>query len=379
MTDTNTNSFVATPFWYSKNDPKTNTKLKTKKILKEVFKWLKIIIYAFLCFMGLWGCFQTFVEPETKTNVMLGQGMEFGYLWNTTGDYRYDLYGQLTGEYYTFSNWGFSYGPFFAFFVWPGARLVLEIMYATRNWWGGLNAFLSIFILLFIIRAITLLISIRSTIQSEKMSEIQGKIAEINAKYKNVKDMQSKQKKQMEINEIYKKHSIKPFSMFEQLFVTMPIFLIVYRVVTILRPIKTTTLFGIWDLGRTPLTEILQNIGAAPGSGGGWIFIFFLAIVVPAQIVSQKIPQWLAKKRNTNAVALSEEGKQQAKKTRMIQTIMMFVLVFVVINSPTGIGLYWFLSSLFSIAQALIIHHFIIKKRKKGKTLEDKLRYLGIY
>ncbi|WP_412032305.1 membrane protein insertase YidC [Malacoplasma muris] len=373
-TESNIQSFVATPFWQSQNDPKAHRKNETKKILKVILKWLKIIIYAFLTLMGLWGCFQTMIEPETKTNVLLGQGMEFGYLWGTTGDFRYDLFGNLTGEYYTFSEWGFQYGPFFAFFVWPGARLVLEIMYATRNWWGGLNALLAIFILLFIIRGITLLISIRSTVQSERMSEIQGKIAEINAKYKNVKDMAGKQKKQMEINELYKKYNIKPFAMFEQIFVTMPIFLIVYRVVTILRPIKSASLFSIWDLGKTPLTEILNNL-----VNGGWVFIFFLLIVVPAQIISQKLPQWLAKKRNNNAIALSEEGKKQAKKTRMIQTVMMLVLVFIVISSPTGIGLYWFLSSLFSIAQAFIIHKLILKKRKKGITLEEKLKYLGVY
>lgn len=374
MTETNSNSFIATPFWKSQNDNGFVKKSLAKKILKISLKWLKIIIYAFLSLMGLWGCFQTSIEPETKTSVILGQGMEFGYIWGTTGDFRYDLSGGINGEYYTFSNWGFQYGPFFAFFVYPGARLVLEIMYATRNWWGGLNALLAIFILLFIIRSITLLISIRSTLQSEMMGEIQGKLAEINAKYKNVKDMAGKSKKQMEINELYKKHKIKPFAMFEQVFVTMPIFLIVYRVITILRPIKTASLFSIWDLGKTPMNEIFQNITTT-----GWVFIFFLMIVVPTQIISQKLPQWLSRKRNYNATALSKQGKEQAKKTKMIQNITMVILLFVVVSSPTGIGLYWFLSSTFSIIQAVIIHYFILSRRKKGTSLEEKLKYLGVY
>jgi YidC/Oxa1 family membrane protein insertase len=77
------------------------------------------------------------------------------------------------------------------------------------------------------------------------MSEVQGKISEINAKYKDLKDMASKQKKQQETMEIYKKYKIKPFAAFEQMFITLPIFLIVYRVVTIVRPLKATYLFGI--------------------------------------------------------------------------------------------------------------------------------------
>lgn len=369
-------SYIATPLWAQAKDPATEKKEKATKILKLVLKWLKLILYAFLFLMGLWGCFQSMVEPELKTNVIVGSGLEFGFPPGYTGDYRYDLSASFDTQYYTFNsnNWGFQYGPFFAFFVYPGAMLVLHIMYPLRDAWGGLNALLAIFVLLFIIRGITLLISIRSTLQSERMSEIQGKLAEINAKYKDVKmDMSTRQRKQMETQEVYKKYNIKPFAMFEQLFVTMPIFLIVYRVVTILRPIKAVSLFGIWDLGASPLTEVTGNL-----TNGGWVYIFFLLLIVPTQILSQKIPQILAKKRNNNARALSSKGNEQAKKMRMTQTIMTVVLVFVVISSPAGIGMYWFLSALFTIAQSFIIHKFVITKKDRGMTLEEKLRSLGV-
>jgi YidC/Oxa1 family membrane protein insertase len=85
----------------------------------------------------------------------------------------------------------------------------------------------------------------RSTLQNEKMSEVQGKIAEINAKYKGATDQYSRQRKQQEVMAIYKKHKIKPFAAFEQMFITLPIFMIIYRVITIVRPIKSTSLFEI--------------------------------------------------------------------------------------------------------------------------------------
>lgn len=368
--------YVASPLWAQAKDPAREKKDKTIKILKLILKWTKLVVYAFLFLMGLWGCFQTFAEPELKTNVIIGNGLEFGYAAGTTGDFRYDLSAAFDAQYYSFSanNWGFQYGPFFALFVYPGAILVLEIMYALRDTWGGLNALLAIFILLFLIRGITLLISIRSTLQSERMSEIQGKLAEINAKYKDVKkDTASRQKKQIETQELYKKYNIKPFAMFEQLFVTMPIFLIVYRVVTILRPMKVISLFTIWNLGASPLTEITSNL-----SNGGWVYIFFLAIIIPAQVLSQKIPQILAKKRNNNARALSQKGNEQAKKMKTTQTIFMVFMIIIVATSPTGIGMYWFLSSLFTIAQSFVIHHYVVKKRQKGTSLEEKLKSLGI-
>jgi YidC/Oxa1 family membrane protein insertase len=57
--------------------------------------------------------------------------------------------------------------------------------------------------------------------------------------------MQGRQKKQMEMQDLYRKNNVKPFASFEQIFITLPIFLIVYRVVTIVRPLKASFLFGI--------------------------------------------------------------------------------------------------------------------------------------
>ncbi|MCQ3914623.1 MAG: YidC/Oxa1 family membrane protein insertase [Mycoplasmoidaceae bacterium] len=108
-----------------------------------------------------------------------------------------------------------------------------------------MNALLAIFLLLLFIRILTMAISLKSTFQNEKMTELQGQIAEINAKYKNANDPQSKQMKQQEIMNLYNKHNVKPFAAFEQMFLTLPIFLIIYRVVTIVRPIKVTVLFNI--------------------------------------------------------------------------------------------------------------------------------------
>ena len=61
------------------------------------------------------------------------------------------------------------------------------------------------------------------------MTEVNAKLSEINAKYKDAKDTQSKQMKQQEIMQLYKKNDVRPFAAFEQIFITLPIFLIVYH------------------------------------------------------------------------------------------------------------------------------------------------------
>ena len=70
-------------------------------------------------------------------------------------------------------------------------------------------------------------------------------LVESNAKYKGTSDVQSKQMKQQEIMQLYKKNNVHPFAAFEQILITLPIFLIVYRFVTILRPLKGAVLFNI--------------------------------------------------------------------------------------------------------------------------------------
>lgn len=369
------NSFqkVILPSFASFYTPNAKSKNIAKKVFKEIFKWVKILVYLFLFGVGLYGCGQSMFEYWVGTSTTIGNGLEVGFLPGTTGNPIYDLSASPSGTYFPMSDFTMSYGIFYAIFVWPFAQLLLNFMWVTRDWPVGLNAMLGILIILIIIRLITMLISIRSTLQSEKMAEVQGRVAEINAKYKDAKDMQSRQKKQMEIQEIYKKHNVKPFAAFEQIFVTLPIFLIIYRVITILRPLKATELFGIWDLSESPISQIFSNF-----VDGGWTYIFFLILVIPSQFLSQKLPQKFARKRNRNARTIGNKNQKQLDKTKTIQTVMNVFMAIIAAVSAAGIGLYWFFNSLLSILQSYIIHVIIMKRRKTGSNLDSKLSKMGI-
>lgn len=355
----------------------SSKKERNKKIWKITVRVFKTIVYLFFLGIGLYGCFQNMAEHWTVHSTTVGNGFELGFRVNPQigiNDIRYDLVYAGQGAWYPMSDFSFDYGPFYALFVWPIAQILLNFMYATRDWPVGLNAILGLIIVLFIIRLITILITARATIQTERISEIQGKIAEINAKYKDAKDMQSRQKKQIETKELYAKHNVKPLAPFESMIITLPIFLIIYRVVTILRPLKFISLFNIWDLTATPISEIFSNFTTS-----GWPYIFFLLIIIPVQILSQKIPQWLAKKRNRNATTVGAKNKQQLRRVRLTQNIIAIVLAVVVAISASGIGLYWFFNAIFTILQSYIIHVIIMKRRQNASTrIESKLSKLGI-
>ncbi|WP_033159970.1 membrane protein insertase YidC [Mycoplasmoides alvi] len=353
------------PFWSASVVNENKTKKNLKKVWDIFFKFLKICIFLFLTVIGLWGCTQGFAEPWVGTNTQLGMGLEIGYNYGTTGDFRYDLQASNNSPYFTFSNFTMAYGPFYAWFVWPAAQIVLPLMYATRTPLGfgvelGFNTILSIVILLLIIRIITMSITLNSTFATERMTEIQGKVAEINAKYKNNKDPQSRRNKQLEIMQLYKKNKIKSSAMFVQLFVTLPIFLIVFRIVSSVRPIKATILFTIWDLSKTPISEIFSNF-----NNGGWTYIFFLLIVIPMQFVSQKLPQYWASRRNRNSKAQSQKGNEQLNRNKKMQLIFSVFLAFITAISAAGVGLYWFFNSIFTILQSYLTHIIILNRRKK--------------
>ncbi|MDR2567748.1 MAG: membrane protein insertase YidC [Mycoplasmataceae bacterium] len=366
----NKNNAGPSPFWVK---PTTGSS-KAKKVFKQIWKWTKLGIFAFFMLMGLWGCFQYSFDTNIHTSSNLGEGFEFGFAYGTTGDFRYDLFSDGNPGYHTFTSFSMKYGPFYGLFVYPASVITLHLMWLCNSWWGGLNTLLSIVVLLLIIRGLCLFITLRSTLQNEKMTEIQGKIAEINAKYKDQNDPISKQKKTQEVMELYKKNKVKPFAAFEQMFITMPVFMIIYRAITIIRPIKQTFLFTVWNFALTPTTEIFSNLM----NGGAW-YILFLLIVLPVQFLSMRLPQmWAAKRNVKNAKAITQKGNKQLKKTKLIQLIFTGVMCAIVAFSATGVGVYWFFSALFSILQSYIMHRIVLRSRRKGSKIQSRLQKLGL-
>ncbi|MDQ0513813.1 YidC/Oxa1 family membrane protein insertase [Mycoplasmoides fastidiosum] len=365
---------IIKPFWETKKsfkDPKERN--KTRRL---IIKWTKFIVYSFVFIITLWGCFQQFGQPYVITIPSVGQGLEFGFNSGTTGDWRFDLAAAGTGDYWVFSEYTITYGPFLSWFVYPFAWITLHISYAFRAIsYGGFSTLFTMLIILILMRALGFWPSLKASFLTEKQLEHQGALAEINAKYAKVErdDKQAKMRKNQEISEYNKKHGINPLGAFEKTFVDLPIFLIIWRLFSMLRPIKATILFGIWDLGAVPFYSIFQHFGE-----GGWVYIFLLLFVLPTQFFSQRLPVYLSKKRNRKASTITTEGKKSGDKNQRIQTIMTVMFLFFTVILSSGIGVYYFFSAWITISQTLIIHHIIMKKRRQGVTIDDYLSRLGI-
>lgn len=182
-------------------------------------------------------------------------------------------------------------------------------------------------------------------IRSQKLLQsLQPKIQEIQQKYKDNKEKQAK-----ETLELYKKEKINPFSGCLPLLIQLPILIALYQV--------------FWQGFQLEQMKFLYNFVPNPGeidpSFLGMINLsepnIYLAILAGAfQFIQTKMIQPKMQKMKTEQ--LSNKFAEMMQK-QMLYFFPIFT-VLILWGLPSAIGLYWLVSTLFSIAQ----QYFVFKK-----------------
>ncbi len=186
----------------------------------------------------------------------------------------------------------------------------------------------------------------KKAIESQKaLSSIQPKMKEIQEKYKDNKEEQSKK-----LMELYKKEKINPFSGCLPILAQLPILIALYRVFwTGLEEGQTDLLYGFVNftgtidpsfLGLIDLSEPKVVIAVLAG-----IFQFF-----QTRMMKTKMPQQSSKKE-------SGFGEIFQKQAQFIFPIFAFIIL---LRLPSAIGLYWITTSLFTIGQ----QYFVFKNKE---------------
>ena len=187
----------------------------------------------------------------------------------------------------------------------------------------------------------------KSSRQQMVMQRIQPKIKKIQELHKNDKEKQTKA-----LMELYKEHGVNPFSSMLLLIVQLPVMIGLYYVVR--SGLASGNLDGLYSFiaqpqGMNPLFLGLVNL-AKPNA----ILIFLAAI-------TQYFQARLAIYRDPTSKAPPSPAEKMARQMSFIGPL---ITVFIFYNLPSAIGLYWFITSLFSIFQQILIN----KKFKKGET-----------
>src|SRR5690554_1062800 len=245
--------------------------------------------------------------------------------------------------------------------------LVIPVAWIMQLFSGltGNNFGFGIIITTIIIRTIAWPIYAKSNDLSLKMSIAQPEIARLQAKYAGRDDMESKQRMQMEMQQIYKKHNINLLGCFLP-FLQMPIFIAVYQVVQ-----RIHLAGGKW-------TDKVANknfLGIdLDGKGnflfwkekGSWVGLV-LALIVG---VTMFLLNWLATKKQSyqkqtgSHGVQSDEAMQSQKMMKYMQIFMVIMMVTFSINS-NSLAFYWIVGNIYSIGQNLVNRKISEKKYYK--------------
>ncbi len=257
--------------------------------------------------------------------------------------------------------WDANYGPMYGMFVWPLAQLSLFI----QNILGSIEAWaiiLGIFLITFLLRGLGFLMSIGSSKNQSKTQELQPQIAEINAKYAKYdkSNKQMKQKKQQETMALYRKHGVNPFSSIGTIFITLPIFLSIWTIISSLPAYKVasvgsfvfsvSSLYGMFNTGSLFFAYLLVGLSVGLMQG-----------------ISTKLPTWLANKRK-GIKRVDEATKEAMKKQNKTQNILVGVFIFMGLTVQVLLAIYWMFSSLFTMVVELAKH---MSKQHKAKKIKN--------
>lgn len=204
----------------------------------------------------------------------------------------------------------------------------------------------------------------------------QKEIDAINAKYSKYDptDKKVKLQKHQELARYNKKHKLKPFVVLENFFISTPIFLIIFRVITISRPIKFTTLFGLWNLSKTPFKMIFNHL-----TEDGWLYLILCMIIIPVNFLSQKINTILSRIRNPHLKKKSNQTKgPSGYNMAKVQKIMTVVFLLFTFFWSTSLAIYYFFNSIFTIFQNLLIHYILLNRSQKMNKAQLQLQKLGL-
>ncbi len=240
---------------------------------------------------------------------------------------------------------------------WGWFRWFEKPIFALLLWLDKLagNFGVAIILLTVIIRAVLFPIAQRQFASMAQMRAVQPKMKAIQERYKD-----DKQKQQQEIMALYKKEGVNPLSGCLPIFLQIPIFFALYKVLMLAIEMRHQP-FVLWikDLSAPDPLHILNLFGLLPFDPPSFLGIGILAVLLG-------ITMWLQFKLNP---AQMDPMQQQ------MFMIMPWVMMFIMAPFAAGLLIYWITSNVLTIAQQWYLYsrHPQLKEQA-AKDAADKER-----
>ena len=311
--------------------------------MKRKSRKIKVILILLLLILTT-GCTQTLTDSNKKVvkNDKTGQTLTKNILCKPTNKYTTEIYKKYNvkidklPECKDFKiNSGKYEGLWTSFFVKPLAYILLKLGSLVKNYG------LSVIIISLLIRLAAFPLTRKSAMQSELIKKAQPELNRIQKKYANKQDQESLMKQNQELTAVYKKYNINPMSGCLFAFIQLPIFIAFFEAVQRTPVIFEDKFIGL-QLGTTPSVGITTSTFYA--------YIILVLIIAATTFFSFK---------------LNSTTNMEDPTMKMMPTMMTVMIVMTGIFMPTGLGIYWVTSNLFTIVQNILIKR---SKEVNGKA-----------
>lgn len=310
---------------------------------KKKNKKLKIILIILLLVLTT-GCTKTLTTKDNKPvkNEVTGQTLTKNILCKPTDKESIKLYKKYkvnidklpecdnfkitTGKYE---------GLWTSFFVKPLAFILLTLGRFVKNYG------VSVIIISLIIRLIAFPITRKTAMQSELMKKAQPEINKIQKKYANKQDQESMIKQNQELMAVYKKYNISPMSGCLFAFLQLPIFIAFFEAVQRTPAIFEDLFLGL-QLGTTPVVGFTSTTGIA--------YILLMILIAITTFYSFK---------------MNSTGNMEDPNMKMMPIMMSGMIIVTALFMPSGLGIYWVTSNIFTIIQNILVKR---SKKANGKA-----------
>jgi YidC/Oxa1 family membrane protein insertase len=214
-------------------------------------------------------------------------------------------------------------------------------MFLLLDWFGHWAGNMGIAILLLTIAVRLLFFPLANTQfkSMSRMKKLQPHVERIRERF-----AEDKMRQQQEMMELYKREKVNPLSGCLPIFIQIPVFFSLYKVLLVSIEMRQAPFFGwIHDLSAPDPTSIWNLFGLLPWHTPSFVPAFLVIGIWP---IVMGCTQWLQTKMNP-----APADPVQAKMFSLMPLIFMFMLA----SFPAGLVIYWTWSNLLSMIQQYVI------------------------
>jgi len=224
-------------------------------------------------------------------------------------------------------------------------KKAMELFYAIVRNWG-----VSIILVTILVKALSFPLTLKSSVGTAKMAELQPKIQEIQAKYKDKPDRLNQ-----ELMEFYKREGYNPLSGCLPMLIQLPLFFAMYQLFNTHFDLRNAMFIPGW------IPDLSQPDSVFSFSGFTVLGLTFNAIrILPViYLVSQL---FYGKYTQSN-----QAPGQNAAQMKFMMYGLPILFFFILYNAPAGLLVYWITSNLLTIVQQMITNRIIHDRKLKAQ------------